>query len=254
MATPTHTHRTASHNHNLPSRPTTPLRPVSRTSLRASTTTPTSSHTPSSFPLETLEPAFAELSDSLADLEANMLHLQILHESIARFNENFASFLYGLNMSAFCVDFPEAPGAESFKRAKEGGGSGYAGMSASPGRGLGQGYGMGQPQPQAQGPGPGHVVTGGGLGRDVDATFLYVYPAFDEDGLLTTRLELRIPVLLKIRLDRPDRQANSQRLLRQAPGCQQREGARRGVGVYRVQEAVREAVQGGPVRRLELQA
>lgn len=170
MATPTHTHRSASHNHNLPSRPTTPLRPVSRTSLRASTTTPTSSQTPSSFPLETLEPAFAELSDSLADLEANMLHLQILHESIARFNENFASFLYGLNMSAFCVDFPEAPGTESFKRAKEGGG--YAGVSASPGRGLGQGYGTGQPQPQAQG--PGHVVTGGGLGRDIDATFLYV--------------------------------------------------------------------------------
>ena len=165
MATPTHTHRSTSHN--IPSRPTTPLRPVSRTSLRASTTTPTSSNIPSNFPLETLEPAFAELSDSLADLEANMLHLQILHESIARFNENFASFLYGMNMSAFCVDFPEAPGAESFKRSREGGGPGYAGVSASPGRALGQGYGSGHGQ--VSGPG---VVTGGGLGRDVDATFL----------------------------------------------------------------------------------
>ncbi|KXL49927.1 MAG: hypothetical protein FE78DRAFT_112688, partial [Acidomyces sp. 'richmondensis'] len=54
-----------------------------------------------------LEPAFAELSDSMADLEANMMHLQLLNESLGRFNENFAAFLYGLNMSAFCVDFPE---------------------------------------------------------------------------------------------------------------------------------------------------
>lgn len=48
-----------------------------------------------------------------------MMHLQLLHESIARFNENFASFLYGLNMSAFCVDFPEAPGVDNFRRARE---------------------------------------------------------------------------------------------------------------------------------------
>lgn len=44
----------------------------------------------------------------MADLEANFMHLQLLNESIARFNENFAAFLYGLNMTAFCVDFPEA--------------------------------------------------------------------------------------------------------------------------------------------------
>lgn len=251
MATPTHTHRSASHNHNLPSRPTTPLRPVSRTSLRASTTTPTSSQTVSSFPLETLEPAFAELSDSLADLEANMLHLQILHESISRFNENFASFLYGLNMSAFCVDFPEAPGTESFKRAKDGGGFGTAGVHASPGRALGQGYGMGQPQPQTHG--SGQVVTGGGLGRDVDATFLYVYTSFDREGLLTN-LGLRTPVLSRIRQDRPDRRASLQRLPRQARKCQQQGEARRGVEVYRVQEEVREAAQEDLVRPHEAQA
>lgn len=58
-------------------------------------------------PLEAFEPSFAELSDSMADLEANFMHLQIMHESLARFSENFASFLYGLNMNAFCVDFPE---------------------------------------------------------------------------------------------------------------------------------------------------
>ena len=43
----------------------------------------------------------------MADLEANFMHLQLMHESLSRFNESFASFLYGMNMNAFCVDFPE---------------------------------------------------------------------------------------------------------------------------------------------------
>jgi DASH complex subunit DAM1 len=43
----------------------------------------------------------------MADLEVNFMHLQLMHESLARFSESFASFLYGLNMNAFCVDFPE---------------------------------------------------------------------------------------------------------------------------------------------------
>jgi DASH complex subunit DAM1 len=55
----------------------------------------------------------------MADLEANFMHLQLMHESLARFSENFASFLYGLNMNAFCVDFPEAPIPDSFLRARE---------------------------------------------------------------------------------------------------------------------------------------
>jgi hypothetical protein len=92
----------------IPSRPTTPLRPPSRTSLRASQSTPSGQNNGSlDFPLTALEPAFAELSDSMADLEANMMHLQLLNESLGRFNENFGAFLYGMNMSAFCVDFPE---------------------------------------------------------------------------------------------------------------------------------------------------
>lgn len=90
------------------SRPSTPLRPASRTSLRDSQSFgPGTSHNASVFPLETLEPAFAELGDSMADLEANLMQLQVMHESLSRFNEGFASFLYGMNMNAFCVDFPE---------------------------------------------------------------------------------------------------------------------------------------------------
>ncbi|TKW59981.1 DASH complex subunit DAM1 [Colletotrichum tanaceti] len=89
-----------------PMRPTTPLRPSSRSSLRESARD--SVHGGGeSFPLNTFEPAFAELSDAVADLEANMMHFQLMHESLARFSESFASFLYGLNMNAFCVDFQE---------------------------------------------------------------------------------------------------------------------------------------------------
>ncbi|CAI7572482.1 unnamed protein product [Penicillium glandicola] len=103
------------------SRPTTPLRPSSRSSLReahgyghsignAGYTQPA---------INALEPQFAELADSMADLEANFMHLQLMHESLTRFSESFASFLYGLNMNAFCVDFPEAPIPDSFKKAKQ---------------------------------------------------------------------------------------------------------------------------------------
>lgn len=101
------TAKRASSRNRPPSRPTTPLRPSSRTSLRESQTFTPGAGTSAAFPLDSLEPAFAELSDSMADLEANFMHLQLMHESLSRFNENFASFLYGLNMNAFCVDFPE---------------------------------------------------------------------------------------------------------------------------------------------------
>ncbi|RFU78974.1 dash complex subunit dam1 [Trichoderma arundinaceum] len=90
---------------SLTSRPTTPLRPPSQSSFRGSHHS--TNEGDNAFPLKKLEPAFAELSDAMADLEANMMHFQLIDESLARFGESFASFLYGLNMNAFCVDFPE---------------------------------------------------------------------------------------------------------------------------------------------------
>jgi DASH complex subunit DAM1 len=57
--------------------------------------------------LEGLQDGFAELSDAMADMEQNFVQLQLMHESLARFSESFAGFLYGMNMNAFCVDFPE---------------------------------------------------------------------------------------------------------------------------------------------------
>lgn len=91
------------------SRPTTPLRPSSRSSIRnshgyGSSLNAAGYEEPA---VHALEPQFAELADSMADLEANFMHLQLMHESLSRFSESFASFLYGLNMNAFCVDFPE---------------------------------------------------------------------------------------------------------------------------------------------------
>ena len=65
----------------------------------------------------------------MADLEANFMHLQLMHESLSRFGENFAGFLYGLNMNAFCVDFPEAPVKESFERMARRGGDDGGGES-----------------------------------------------------------------------------------------------------------------------------
>lgn len=47
------------------------------------------------------------------------MHFQLMHESLARFNESFGSFLYGLNMNAFCVDFPETPIPESFRKPRQ---------------------------------------------------------------------------------------------------------------------------------------
>ncbi|KAM4062266.1 DASH complex subunit dam1 domain-containing protein [Hirsutella rhossiliensis] len=114
---PTEAHEPSSGKRsNSRTRPTTPLRPSSRSSFRDSARSAGGPDAP--FPLNTFEPAFAELSDAMADLEANMMHFQLMHESLARFSESFASFLYGLNMNAFCVDFPEGPIPESFRRAR----------------------------------------------------------------------------------------------------------------------------------------
>ncbi|KAL4933960.1 DASH complex subunit DAM1 [Aspergillus undulatus] len=111
----------SSSRQRLPSRPTTPLRPSSRSSVReahgyGASIGNVGYNQPA---INALEPLFAELSDAMVDLDTNFAHLQLMHESLTRFSESFASFLYGLNMNAFCVDFPEAPIAESFRRAKQ---------------------------------------------------------------------------------------------------------------------------------------
>lgn len=109
----------------------------------------------------------------MADLEANIMHFQLMHESLARFSEDFASFLYGLNMNAFCVDFPEGPLTESFKRMKEkeerevaagGGGSGQQGQQ---GQNMETGMGTGN--------GATTTVKQEREGFDGETTFMFVH-------------------------------------------------------------------------------
>ena len=97
------------------SRPTTPLRASSRSSLRDSSQRGRAASA-SGNALEGLQDGFAELSDAMADLEQNFLQLQLMHESLARFSESFAGFLYGMNMNAFCVDFPEVCNKKAKRR------------------------------------------------------------------------------------------------------------------------------------------
>ncbi|KAK9457901.1 DASH complex subunit Dam1-domain-containing protein [Dipodascopsis uninucleata] len=95
-----------------PSRPTTPL----RRSISRPRNPLGSSYSNSIHPIDTLKSGFSELNDSFADLDTNFQYLDIMHENLARFSESFAAFLYGLEVNAWCVDFREAPNAESFKR------------------------------------------------------------------------------------------------------------------------------------------
>lgn len=87
------------------SRPTTPLRRIERGSLSALSQSRQGAE--DAFPLDSLEVAFAEMADSFGDFAANMQQIVELGQGISRFNESFASFLYGLNVNAFCVDFAE---------------------------------------------------------------------------------------------------------------------------------------------------
>ncbi|BFZ53275.1 DASH complex subunit dam1 [Savitreella phatthalungensis] len=107
-------------------RPTTPLRRVERGSISALSNSrghagshDDDAHGGEALPLESLDAAFADLADAFADLSANMAHICELGQEVGAFNESFSSFLYGLNVNAFCVDFPEAPVAESYRRAAE---------------------------------------------------------------------------------------------------------------------------------------
>ncbi|EWC45568.1 hypothetical protein DRE_05426 [Drechslerella stenobrocha 248] len=97
-------------------RPTTPLRESSRS--RDSVSRFRSSHEVIT-PIESITPFFAELEDAMSILHDNLMQLQQIHENINKFNENFSAMMYGMEINAFCVDFPEAPFPESFKREAE---------------------------------------------------------------------------------------------------------------------------------------
>ncbi|SGY19440.1 BQ5605_C014g07648 [Microbotryum silenes-dioicae] len=75
-----------------------------------------STHEP---PLQHLAPVFAELADSLSDLTGNLRELDKSNDHLDGFNTAFASYLYGLRITAYTADFNEAPALDSFKQAEE---------------------------------------------------------------------------------------------------------------------------------------
>jgi len=84
------------------SRPTTPLRRISRGSLSALSGV-SSNQTPLSF----LDGAIADLADDAAVLHSNLEQINSIHQALGTFNESFSMLMYGLKMNAFCVEWPD---------------------------------------------------------------------------------------------------------------------------------------------------
>jgi len=83
----------------------TPLRRVSQGSLfrlSRSAAYPDAPHG-----LGFLEPAMAEFLDETEALQTNAESMRNLSQSLATFNESFASWLYIMNMNALTVDWPQ---------------------------------------------------------------------------------------------------------------------------------------------------
>ncbi|GAA6021778.1 hypothetical protein JCM11491_007243 [Sporobolomyces phaffii] len=112
-----------------PSRPTTPLRRISSHSLRSLSLSHSQSRadggaggppgSSSSSALAHLAPVFSELSDSIADLCANAHALADVATHLDRFNEGFASYLYGLRINSYTFDFKHPPNKINFDLASE---------------------------------------------------------------------------------------------------------------------------------------
>lgn len=83
----------------------TPLRRVSQGSLfrlSRSNAYPDAPHG-----LGFLEPALAEFADETDTLNTHIENLKTFSDSLEKFNESFASWLYVMNMNALTVDWPQ---------------------------------------------------------------------------------------------------------------------------------------------------
>ncbi|KAG6867939.1 hypothetical protein C0993_009343, partial [Termitomyces sp. T159_Od127] len=60
----------------------------------------------------------SEFVDETEALQANVQGMKNLSDSLAKFNESFASWLYIMNMNSLTVDWPQAPSDASFIMAK----------------------------------------------------------------------------------------------------------------------------------------
>ncbi|KAJ7893672.1 hypothetical protein B0H14DRAFT_2684458 [Mycena olivaceomarginata] len=93
--------------------PRTLLRRASQSSLFAESV---STDHPSG--LNFLNAAVSELADETETLRVNVEGMKDLSESLATFNESFASWLYVMDMNALTIDWPGAPTDASFVLAK----------------------------------------------------------------------------------------------------------------------------------------
>ncbi|KAJ7175458.1 hypothetical protein C8R46DRAFT_944575 [Mycena filopes] len=91
----------------------TPLRRVSQGSLFAVSTSD-----PEQSGLAFLDAPIAELADETENLQINAEGMKTLSESLATFNESFASWLYVMNMNSLTTDWLQAPTDASFALAK----------------------------------------------------------------------------------------------------------------------------------------
>ena len=86
----------------------TPLRRVSQGSLFALSRSGAYPDAPHG--LGFLEPAMSEFVDETEALTVNMEGIKALSDSLATFNESFASWLYIMNMNALTTDWPQVRG------------------------------------------------------------------------------------------------------------------------------------------------
>jgi DASH complex subunit DAM1 len=82
--------------------PRTPLRRVSQGSLFAISTSD-----PDASGISSFESIISEFADETEALQANVEKMQNLSQSLATFNESFASWLYVMNMNALTTDWPQ---------------------------------------------------------------------------------------------------------------------------------------------------
>ncbi|GAA5838809.1 hypothetical protein JCM9279_003867 [Rhodotorula babjevae] len=103
------------------SRPTTPLRRLSSTSLRAHSLSHSASRAPASaeHPLAHLSTQFSDLANALSDLTHNCADLDLVHSRLEGVNDSFAAYLWGLRANAYTVDFTEQPDHYSWLLAHE---------------------------------------------------------------------------------------------------------------------------------------
>ncbi|GAA6030302.1 hypothetical protein JCM8097_009037 [Rhodosporidiobolus ruineniae] len=111
---------------SLSGRPTTPLRRLSSSSLRAaslshslSSSTRGGDHSAAQGALGHLEQYFAELANAVQDLTANVEQLSLVQRRLDGFNEAMGAYLFGLRANGYTADFLEAPAKLNFDLASE---------------------------------------------------------------------------------------------------------------------------------------